>query len=194
MPLVIRCEHCQASLKLPEQYIGQTVKCPSCLREFVAREELESRPQPPPRREEQPADEPRGDEPGVRGQPGRERPRPRRADENDEDYQRPSRRRRYDDDYGRRGEPHRGSSIQTMGILSIVFAFCCQPVGVILGIIALTMAGSDLPKMERGYMDPSGESMTRTGKTCAIVGLILSVILFVLGCLFRVGAAGMNNR
>jgi hypothetical protein len=189
MSLVIRCEHCQAPLKLPEEYIGQAVKCPSCQREFVAREELQSRPPPPPRREEPPADEP-----GVRGQPGPDRLRPRRRDEDDEDYQRPSRRRRYDDDYGRRGEPHRGSSIQTMGILSIVFGLCCPLVGVILGIVALTMASSDLPKMQNGEMDASGEGMTRTGKTCAIVGMILSIVVFVFSCLIRLGAAGMNNR
>jgi uncharacterized Zn finger protein (UPF0148 family) len=198
MPLVIKCEHCQAPLKLPEEYIGKEVRCPSCQREFVAREELQS-PPPRPRPEEERSEEDRPP-PREEDRPSRRRyddeDRPRRPRDDDEDYERPSRRaRRYDDDFGRRLEPHRGSSIQTMGILSLCL-FCIPIASIILGICALTMANTDLSKMRAGYMDPSGESATNTGKTCGIIGLVVTALyifgMFCLGC--AGGAGGPHHR
>jgi uncharacterized Zn finger protein (UPF0148 family) len=192
MPLVIKCEHCQAPLKLPEEYIGKEVRCPSCQREFVARESLQS-PPPRPRQEERP--EEGRPPPREEDRPSRRRyddeDRPRRPRDDDEDYERPSRRvRRYDDDFGRHLEPHRGGSIQTLGILSLCL-FCMPLVSLILGICAITMANTDLTKMQAGYMDRSGESATNTGKTCATIGLILTALYFVgIMCFACAGGAG----
>jgi len=182
MPLVIRCEHCQAQLRLPEEYIGQAVKCPSCQREFVARESLQS----PPARPAPPPQPPNEDE-----APRREDDRPRR---DRDDYEaRPSRRRRYYDDDSRRLEPHRGGTVQTLGVLSLCL-FCFPLISVILGIVALNMASTDLAKMRGGYMDPRGEGPTNSGKTCATIGLILAAIAFVGGfCLMCAGGAGHNR-
>jgi predicted Zn finger-like uncharacterized protein len=177
MPLIIRCEHCQAQLRLPDEYVGQEVRCPSCQRVFVAREGLEARPQPPAPRPEPPADEP-----GFRAQPGSDRPRPARRDEDDDDYRRPSRRRYQDDPYGvERKAPHNGSTIQTLGILSIVLALC-WPLSLVLGIIAIVMASSELNRIHSGQTDPSGESQITTGRTCAIIGIVLAVIILVASC------------
>jgi hypothetical protein len=190
MPLVIKCEHCQAALKLPEEYIGKEVQCPSCQREFIASAAQEAPPsrRAPEPREEEPPPRPDDDRLSRRGSDDEDRPR-RRPDYDDED--RPSRRRRsYGDDYGRRQEPHRGGAIQTMGILSLVL-FCFPLISVILGIIAIVMANGDLEKMRAGFMDRSGEGQTNTGKTCATIGVILAVLMFVGSmCLFCAGNAG----
>jgi hypothetical protein len=192
MPETIKCVHCDAPLRLPEQFIGQEVRCPSCQKTFTAQ-----LPALPPRTE--PAEEPHEDEsPPRRPRADDERPSQQRRlrDDSVEDEDYPRRRRaRYDDDdaYQRRLEPHRGSSIQTLGIFSIVLAVCCWPVGLVLGIVALVMANGDLARMQSGSMDRSGESQTNTGKTCAVIGLILIPIVVLASCLLNAGG-GMRGR
>jgi hypothetical protein len=66
--------------------------------------------------------------------------------------------------------PHRGSTIMTLGILSIFVAH------VILGPIAWAMGNSDLAEMRAGRMDPEGESSTSTGRTCGIIGTVLGIV------------------
>ena len=191
MPLVIRCEHCQAPLKLPEEFVGRSVRCPSCQQEFVAKEDPV---QPPPPRREEPEDQPDLDD--DRGRPPRrrddedDRPARSRSDDYDED-DRPRRRLRrgyYGD--GERTDPHRGGAIQTLGILSMCL-FCMPIISITMAIIALVMAGTDLSRMRAGYMDRSGEGATNTGKTCAIIGLIVSACyLLVVFCFACAGGAG----
>ena len=54
-------------------------------------------------------------------------------------------------------EPHRGTTIL---VLSIAGFFCC----IILSLVALNMANTDLQRMEEGTMDPEGEGLTKAGK------------------------------
>jgi len=75
-------------------------------------------------------------------------------------------------------KPHRGGTVLTLGIIGIA---CC----LICGIIAWVMGNNDLKEMAAGRMDRSGEGMTRAGKICGIisvilacVGLVVQVILF----------------
>lgn len=70
-------------------------------------------------------------------------------------------------------EPNRAGLILFLGILGIV-------VCVIFGIMAWTMAGNDLRKMQLGIMDPSGYGMTQAGKICGIISVILSVVGLIL--------------
>ena len=170
MPLTIRCENCRAALKLPEQYLGQEVRCPSCSRTFVAKESQES---PPPR---PPVREPELPEEAPRQRRDDDYDRRRREDE-DEDYPRP-RRRNYEDRFI---EPHRGTSVLTMGILSIVF-FCFFPLAVGLGIGAIIMANNDLAKMRSGAMDRSGQGTTQAGLVCGVIGLVIEVLLLFFYC------------
>ena len=69
-------------------------------------------------------------------------------------------------------QPHRGTLILVLGILSLVI---CQP----LGFIAWFMGNSDLKAMNEGRMDPAGRDTTVGGKICGIIGSIL----FILGIL-----------
>ena len=69
-------------------------------------------------------------------------------------------------------EPHRGTLILVLGILSLVMC------GFFTGIPAWIMGRNDLRKIKNGLMDPTGRSMTNGGKICGII----SVILTVIGC------------
>jgi hypothetical protein len=187
MPETIHCVHCKAPLRLPVQFIGQEVRCPSCQATFTAQLPAAATPPIQPQPEEPPRDEP---PPTRRDDDYRPSRRPRPGDDDDDDYPRP--RRSYDDDYGRgRGrEPHRGGTILTLGILSIVFAFCCYLLGLGMAIPAIVMANNDLGRIRSGDMDPNGEGQINSGRTCAIVGLVLSVIMAILHC----GAIGVSRH
>lgn len=92
-------------------------------------------------------------------------------------------------------EPHRGSAVLVMGILSLVINGCA--IGWILGIVAWVMGASDLKKMKAGRMDPAGEGNTKAGMICGIIsvaffalaaiGYTLFIILF--GAIALAGAA-----
>jgi predicted Zn finger-like uncharacterized protein len=82
-------------------------------------------------------------------------------------------------------EPHRGGTVQSLGIGSIVSAFLYVfPVGLPLGIAAWVMARRDLKKMGDGVMDPAGMSSTRAGLVCGVVGTVLNT-------LWTAGAVGL---
>src|SRR5258708_31037841 len=115
MPENIPCVYCKAPLRLPEQFIGQEVRCPSCQRTFTARMPVEPPPPRPEPREEEPLPRPPRDE-----APRRRRPR----DDDDEDYPR-RRRPRYDEDEPRRvyALGDRSGVVLALGIVSVVFIF-----------------------------------------------------------------------
>jgi predicted Zn finger-like uncharacterized protein len=139
--------------------------------------------------------------------PRRRSSRSRRDDDDDDDdYRRRRRRSRYgrddddddDDDRPRRRRrdlvPHRGGTIQTLGILSLVLPFL--PFGIlaswILGIIAWVMGNSDLAEMRAGRMDREGESQTNNGRICGIISVILHglVLLAIFGACCAGGMSG----
>jgi hypothetical protein len=183
MQEIINCPSCQRRLQVPDTLVGQDVQCPTCGATFVA-----TVGGPPPK-----APEPRPEETAPHVDLGPEEPR-----------ERPVRRRRYEDnDYGdyddddrhrrrRRRDlvPHRGSTILTLGILSLVICFICGP-------IAWAMGNTDLTEMRSGRMDPDGEGLTNAGRICGIIGTILGIVGILLGCLwfFAVGIlAGAGRR
>jgi hypothetical protein len=88
--------------------------------------------------------------------------------------------------FRRDSEPHRASLILTLGIISLVSAGICFPIGSVislpLGITAWILGGGDLKKMKQGTMDPEGMGMTQAGYICGIVGTILGGLFFI-GCL-----------
>lgn len=102
-----------------------------------------------------------------------------RSDPEDDDYDDlPRRPRRHD------CLPHRGGFILGMGITGLVVSFACWPLAVLAlvpAIIAWVQGGGDLAKMKKGEMDPEGESSTRAGWICGIIGTLLN-LLIVLGC------------
>ncbi len=80
-------------------------------------------------------------------------------------------------------EPHRGSLILSLGNLGLIvggLSLCLFGLGAILsipiGIVVWLMAGRDLEYMSAGRMDPAGKRETETGRTLAVVGIILGLV------------------
>jgi hypothetical protein len=178
MPEVLTCPKCDRKLQVPENLMGHDVQCPTCGATFLA--QLGGSPAPSAAPAPQPSS-------------SRALDRPRRRefdddddDEFDDDYrERPRMRRRRRHDY----EPHRGSLIMTLGIISLFFAH------IILGPIAWIMANHDLEAMRLGKMDPEGESATNTGRICGMISTILGIIGIVVAigffCLWMCGVAAI---
>lgn len=89
---------------------------------------------------------------------------------------------------------HRAGLVFGLGLSSLIINVigCCSwalipfPLGLIaliLGILGWIFGGSDLKAMHSGIMDPSGLSMTRSGKVLSMISVIMAVaavILFIL--------------
>jgi len=184
MPIQISCPSCQKQLRVPDNLVGKSVKCPSCQTSFEAvaeqapAAEERSREEPAPRRGEE------RDEAYQEEAPVRRSSRRSRDDDDDYDDDRPRRRRR-SADYA----PHRGTLILVLGILS--FVGC----SIFTGIPAWIMGSGDLKEIRAGRMDPEGEQLTNIGKILGMISCILSLFGMAIWCLIVIiagigGAAG----
>jgi hypothetical protein len=177
MPSTIECPLCKKTLNAPEGGDGQQVRCPACYGVFTL-------------------DAPAGVSAAPVNQPtSAEANRRRQALQDEAEARRRRDRYREDDDAydgfddirdrQRPVAPHRGGLIQTLGILSIVF--CCIPfVGGILGLLGFIFGQSDMAAIDAGRMDRAGRSITQGGRTCAIIGLVLSIAFLALYVVNRV--------
>lgn len=159
MANVISCPKCERQLRVPDDLLGQSVKCPSCSETFTAA--LAKKESPPPSAPSRPSSRVRDDDDEDR-RPARKRPS-RRDDDDDDDNRRPSRRNRL--------APHRGDTIQLLGILSFFF------IPYVLGPCAWIMGNGDLAEMDAGRMDPSGRKATETGRMCGKIAIIIHACL-----------------
>jgi hypothetical protein len=186
MAEIIECPRCQRKLRMADSILGQSVICPACQLAFTAELPNRAAPSPaPPRADDEPY-RPVSDEPPPRRYDDDVAPR-RRDRYEDDDY--PRRRGRDDDEdyprsrrsrFGDYQRPHRGSQIQTLGILSIVL-MCFPLPALILAIVTISMAVSDLSAMGRGDMDDSGRTQTKTGLICAIIGpMLVGLVIFAI--------------
>jgi hypothetical protein len=80
----------------------------------------------------------------------------------------------------------KAGNIQLMGILSIVFAFCCGCVGIVLSIIVLVQAGGVTLALQQYGSPPELVNKVSTGKTCAIIGLAITVVVMAIGVIANV--------
>jgi len=216
-PLIIDCPSCSRKLRVPDELIGKAVKCPTCEHTFAATTAQASTtlpPVPPPAPAVADSSAAVGDEPSVSFKA--EGQRSQGLDDNlwlcpscgeriekdaarcrfcgeeikdgEEEDDRPweeSRRFR-----GRRdAEPHRGTLILALGIISIVMVVLCGPVGLPLGIAAWVMGRRDLIKMRQNLMDREGEGLTQAGWICGIIGTLLDslsllCVLLYIGFIF----------
>ncbi len=81
--------------------------------------------------------------------------------------------------------PHRGTLVLVLGILGLVICMPC-------GIAAWIMGNSDLAAMGRGEMDRAGEGMTKAGKICGIISVILAIVGIIIW-VFVIGAVVATN-
>jgi hypothetical protein len=84
------------------------------------------------------------------------------------------------------------TAVLVLGILSILGCFCYGIVGLILGIIALVLAQKDLKMLNASpssYNASSANNM-KAGRVCAIIGVCLSGLYFLIlvGYLVIVGS------
>ena len=165
MPEIIACPECARKLRVPEDLLGQLVKCPTCGQTFTA--ELSAPPPGPARPYEADPPPTTPDE----APPPRRRAEREDWDEADEEYPRRRRRR-----VRRDAVPHRGTLILVLGILSLVL---CG----LLGPVAWVMGNNDLDEIRAGRMDPEGEGTTQAGRICGMVGTGLLVLQFLCICL-----------
>jgi len=80
----------------------------------------------------------------------------------------------------------KAGNLQLMGILSIVFAFCCGLVSLILAIIVLVQAGGVTMELQRYGSPPDLLGKVSTGKNCAIAGLVVAGLMMVCGIGFQI--------
>jgi len=185
MPIQLSCPACQRQLRVPDNLVGQMVKCPGCKEAFKA--VVEEAPPPstpaPPRSSAPPNDDDR-----FRDQERDPEPE-RRVARRDQDYDDD------DDDRSRRGSrrrsrrnlaPHRGTLILVLGILAFVGG------GIITGIPAWIMGSNDLKEIRAGRMDPEGESNTNVGRILGMVCCIFNLVILLVCCpiwlIFVIGA------
>ena len=83
------------------------------------------------------------------------------------------------------------NTILVLGILSIVFCWwkLVSIAGIVMGIITLVLAKREIAAYNEAPKKYTISSLNnvRTGRTCAIIGLIISVVIFVLAVLFLIG-------
>jgi len=194
LSLIVNCPDCQSPVSVPDSLLGQQVKCQHCQAIFIVERRKETRSSapvaPPPAAPEAPLRRDVPHQPSQRtGRDGasEEPPPPRERRPRRERPQRRPRREEFDDapdesaqpvyDY-RHPAPHRGNTIQTLGVFSILT--CCVPIlGIGLGAAAISMANTDITEIDSGRMDPSGRGQTQTGQTCGYIGGALSILAFV---------------
>ena len=76
-------------------------------------------------------------------------------------------------------ESHRGAVVLVLGILGLIV---CP----IIGIIAWVMGNTDLQKMQAGQMDREGEGLTKAGKICGMISVILAIVMILIWILIMV--------
>jgi hypothetical protein len=172
MPEITQCPGCQRKLQVPEALMGQQVQCPTCGTMFTAATDADAPPPLPSQPQVSPTPLPPGPAPPREDEEPRRRRRPDDYHDRYDDYD------EYEEDRYRRRRrrdlmPHRGSTILTLGILSLVI---CG----LLGPIAWVMGNTDLADMRAGRMDPEGEATTNAGRIC---GMIASILLIVGFCI-----------
>ncbi len=85
-------------------------------------------------------------------------------------------------------QPHRGTLILVLGILSLLLC-------AILGPFAWVMGKNDVAKIDAGVMDPTGRSTTFAGMVCGIIGTVFLILGFawLIFILVAVGAVATGT-
>jgi hypothetical protein len=166
--ITLNCPQCHRLLRVTDELIGRPVKCPVCDANFSVAAGGQEPQAVTAATDAPPAPIPSSFPAGKY---------PDSAAEEDEG-ERPW------EELGRRdAEPHRGSLVLTLGIVSVVMstlAFCSAGltgiVGFPLGVAAWVMGRRDLKKMRGGSMDREGDGLTQAGLICGIIGTVLGSV------------------
>jgi hypothetical protein len=86
----------------------------------------------------------------------------------------------------------KAANLQLMGILSIVFCFCCGCVTLVLAIMVLTQAGGVESQLAQYGSPPDLVGKVSTGKMCSYIALGILAVGFVIGVIAQL--AGLGNQ
>jgi DNA-directed RNA polymerase subunit RPC12/RpoP len=199
MSTIVDCPTCTRRLNVPEEMLGRPVRCPDCGNTFEAGPGGVVLPVDGPDAGSGPP--PAGSHGVKAASPGPAEPNPHMrscpscgrqldeqavhcrycgedlAEEVDRPWERTRRRR-----VRRDCEPHRGTTVLVLGILSLVLGVLGLP----LGIVAWILGSKDLKKMDAQAMDPEGRGLTQAGRICGIVGTCMQSFFLLLVVLYFV--------
>ena len=89
------------------------------------------------------------------------------------------------------------TAVLVLGILSLVLCFCYGIFGLACGIIALILAKKDIAlyNASPGFYSASSFNNVKTGRICAIIGVCLSSIYFIVIIIYLIvfGAAILSH-
>jgi len=157
MKEIIACPRCGKKLELPEDGLGREVQCPACFQTFEGRPQTAS-PRPPSSHS---AAIPPVAPPASLNRSWSADSSARTLGQSEM-------------------APHRGGMILTFGFLSLL---PCVIVSLIFGMLAWTMAETDIKEMRAGYMNPEGESATYVGRVLGLVGIVIWSLVYAFACL-----------
>lgn len=87
------------------------------------------------------------------------------------------------------------TAVLVLGILSIVLCICYGIIGLILGIIALSLAGKDLQLYNANpqvYKQSSYNNL-KAGRVCAIIGTVLSGLYILVVVFALIAGSSMSG-
>ena len=76
--------------------------------------------------------------------------------------------------------PHRGGLIMALGLTNLAGGLLVCGLLLFAGPFAWIMGNADLREMRAGRMDPSGESLVRTGQVCGIIATVILALGFLI--------------
>ena len=172
MAIEFQCEHCSTMLRVPDEHAGKPAKCPQCqsVNQIPQSSQLDSRSSD-------------GIQPGFTNSEAAEKAPPFHQ----EGLAAPT--KAMSNPYaasnvaaaGAFNKAHRGSTVLTLGILSLVCNLMLVP-----GILAWIFGHADIKEMDAGRMDPEGRGMTYAGMILGIIGTVLPLLFFLLYLVFIV--------
>jgi predicted Zn finger-like uncharacterized protein len=187
MPEQIRCPSCASTLRVPDNLLGQRVKCPRCQTTFTATAPGPDEPEggyteEPARPARRPAPPPEDEDAGSDEGPDEGRPRRRVRYDEEEDEDRPPRRvrRRSSEAFSAVAGP--ATALMVVGILDIVIGI----VSLLLRVagVGLAAAGPAGPGRGAGNADLAAQMM---------FGVVASILTICLGGVITAGAVQMKN-
>jgi hypothetical protein len=195
MAINVACPECKQKLRVPEDWLGQSVECPDCGKSFQAAKDADdalaagapgSGPPPLPAGDTKAADDeefaaPLDEEGDGPDKPRKKKRAKRRSGSSEGGYYGELRRKQQ-----RMMTPHRGVHILVLGLLSILCSWASLLAlgSCACGYYAYQMGSHDLSEMQAYRMDPSGRGLTIAGRIMGIIGVIVSVPAILLSLCF----------
>jgi hypothetical protein len=200
MAAIVDCPVCARKLRIPDDLLGDMVRCPTCGSAFAAPGEALSLPPRPAADVPVPTETvapleiaPRQTIPRVPAlRPmlvGEEKGKPNMEKEHALPPTRDARRSPAHSEDVPDCEPHRAGLVLGLGIVSMILSATCllSIFGLPIGVAAWAIGQRDLEKIRAGAMDPKGMNTTHAGWICGIVGTVLNALVVVYLALAFVG-------